>query len=29
MVIGIGFAVTFLAALDLWLVHYGEDRIAH
>jgi hypothetical protein len=29
VVIGIGFVVTFLAALDLWLVHYGEDRIAH
>jgi hypothetical protein len=29
VIIGIGFVVTFLAALDLWLVHYGEDRIAH
>jgi hypothetical protein len=29
IVIGIGFVVTFLAALDLWLIHYGEDRIAH
>jgi hypothetical protein len=29
VIIGIGFIVTFLAALDLWLVHYGEDRIAH
>jgi hypothetical protein len=29
VIIGIGVVVTFLAALDLWLVHYGEDRIAH
>src|SRR5258707_490227 len=26
MIIGIGFIVSFLAALDLWLIHYGEDR---
>jgi SPW repeat len=29
VIIGIGFVVTFLAALDLWLVHYGEDRVVH
>jgi hypothetical protein len=29
VILGIGFVVTFLAALDLWLIHYGEDRIAH
>jgi hypothetical protein len=29
VVVGIGFVVTFLAALDLWLVHFGENRIAH
>jgi hypothetical protein len=29
VIIGIGFVVSFLAALDLWLIHYGEDRIAH
>jgi SPW repeat len=29
VIVGIGFVVTFLAALDLWLVHFGEDRIAH
>jgi SPW repeat-containing protein len=29
VVVGIGFVVTFLAALDLWLIHYGEDRLAH
>jgi hypothetical protein len=29
VIIGIGFVVAFLAALDLWLVHFGEDRIAH
>ena len=28
VIIGIGFVVSFLAALDLWLIHYGEDRIA-
>jgi hypothetical protein len=28
VIIGIGFIVSFLAALDLWLIHYGEDRIA-
>jgi SPW repeat len=29
VMIGIGFVVAFLAALDLWLIHFGEDRIAH
>ncbi len=29
VIIGIGFVVSFLAALDLWLIHYGEDRIVH
>jgi SPW repeat len=29
VIIGIGSVVTFLAVLDLWLIHYGEDRIAH
>jgi hypothetical protein len=29
VVVGIGFVVTFLAALDLWLSHFGDDRIAH
>ena len=27
VIIGIGFIVSFLAALDLWLIHYGEDRV--
>jgi len=25
--IGVGCVVTFLAALELWLIHYGESRV--